>query len=154
MFFYNTLHKISPEIAEIYKDVYVELVTGMNGMTLRDLMIDFGICPYQSDSLEVLSQDFKSVVLCELLNNRSFQELPIHRAYVYEVDGNTQFAYILATKKCLGCGKKHHIVLVDNGKGYGLHVFQEMPKTHRTIATPSCVYDVIGHFLKEHEYER
>ena len=148
------LHKISPEIAEIYKDVYVELVTGMNGMTLHDLMIDFGICPYQSDSLEVLSQDFKSVVLCELLNDRRFQELPVKRAYAYEADGVTQFAYILATKKCLGCGKKYHIAFVDTGKGYGLHVFQELPTPHRTIAAPSCVYEVINHFIEEHENER
>lgn len=147
MHLHEQINALSPEVAEIYEDIYITMVEYMNSMSLYDMMNEFDIFQYEADSVEQLYMEFTSAVLCELLHDSRFNKLPIVSAFVFEEDDSTTFAYVIASKRCLDCGRRNYLAITDDGEGFQLCIFREMPIPHRVISAPSCVHDVIHPYI-------
>lgn len=153
MNFYEMYKKLSPEVAKIYKDIYITMIADMNSMSLHDMMTNLDIFPYQAESMEQLHKEFTAMVLHRFLYDSRFHELPIKRAYALDEDDSQEFVYVIASKRCPKCGTVNYLAIMDDGKQFQFGVIEEMPTPYRTIPAPSCVYDVIGKYIGDEEHE-
>lgn len=144
---YEDLRKASPDVAEIYEELYNNFIVSSTGQTLHDFYMDFGICPYFVDSLGHLQHELEHYIVSKLCKDKRFQDLPVKQAYFHDGEDGKKYIYVIDSRMCCGCGKTHSLAVVDTGSAFRLETFLKLPVPLKTIVKPSSVGEVIKNYL-------
>ena len=144
---YEDLKKASPEVAEIYEEIYNKFIASSIGETLHDFYMDFGICPYVADSLGHLQRELELYTVSKLCNDVRFQNLPVKQAYIDDTEDGRKYIYIIDSRTCCGCGKSYYFAVVDTGNNFQLETFSKLPVRLKITCKPSSIGEVILKYL-------
>lgn len=141
------LEKISPDVADLYEEIYINTILELSSLSLHDLSVDLGICPYHGDSLDTLQIEFTKLVISKMCNDKRFLDMSVKKAYVHDNDSVIEYYYIVGDSLCFDCGKRHALAIVDTGKNFRIDIVGKFPSGLKTTLAPSTVGDVIRKYL-------